>query len=81
MPPVLSNGLCSPVGKKSLFEFQEVEGDLFSTADSLVHCVSRDLRMGKGISKLFRDKFGKVDEMKAQGKGTQKLLRTLFVSL
>jgi len=37
------------------------EGDLFTDSDpeaALVHCVSRDLRMGRGIATTFRDMFG-----------------------
>ena len=36
--------------------------------DSLVHCVSADLRMGKGIAVVFKNKFGGVEELKAQSK-------------
>ncbi|KAJ8949416.1 hypothetical protein NQ318_007515, partial [Aromia moschata] len=39
-----------------------VQGDLF-TADencSLAHCVSQDLRMGKGIAREFKERFGKI---------------------
>ena len=46
----------------------EVKGDLFSCPKivSLAHCVSEDLRLGKGIAKIFRDKFGGIDEMRRQ---------------
>lgn len=39
-----------------MFSLKEVEGDLFGCPadNSLVHCVSRDLRMGKGIAVKFR---------------------------
>mmetsp|Transcript_7694 Transcript_7694/g.18129 ORF Transcript_7694/g.18129 Transcript_7694/m.18129 type:complete len:237 (-) Transcript_7694:135-845(-) len=49
-------------------EVVEIKGDLFSCpkSASLAHCVSEDLRLGKGIAKLFRDKFGGVDEMRRQ---------------
>ena len=45
-------------------------GDLFSCdkSESLAHCVSRDLRMGKGIAVLFKKIFGCVDELKDQGR-------------
>lgn len=51
-------------------QIEEIKGDLFSCpdTDSLAHCVSRDLRMGKGIAVLFKDKFGGVDNLKAQNK-------------
>ena len=49
--------------------YTEIRGDLFTTSDdtSLAHCVSTDLSMSKGIAKLFRDKFGGVNELKKQG--------------
>ena len=51
---------------KSGFHLEVLQGDLFKTDDettSLAHCVSRDLKMSKGIAKLFRDKFGRVQEL------------------
>lgn len=45
-----------------------VKGDLFSSTDSLVHCVSRDLRMGKGIAVRFKNAFGHIDELRAQNR-------------
>lgn len=49
----------------------ELKGDLFSCDNdaSLAHCVSRDLRMGKGVAVAFKSKFGGMDELKAQNKG------------
>ena len=46
-----------------------MKGDLFDCpeTDSLVHCVSEDLRMGKGIAVTFKKKFGGVEELEAQG--------------
>uniref|UniRef100_A0A3B3W0V5 Macro domain-containing protein n=1 Tax=Poecilia latipinna TaxID=48699 RepID=A0A3B3W0V5_9TELE len=43
-------------------------GDLFSAPnqESLAHCVSEDLRMGKGIAVLFKKNFGRVTELKEQ---------------
>ena len=51
------------------FSLTEVRGDLFAAPrdSSLCHCVSRDFRLGKGIAKLFREKFGRIDELKASG--------------
>ena len=43
-----------------------IHGDLFEashTSSSLAHCVSRDLRMGQGIAKLFRKTFGRMEEL------------------
>ena len=50
-------------------QLSEVKGDLFSCPDSasLVHCVSEDLHMGKGIATLYKQKFGGVGELKSQG--------------
>jgi hypothetical protein len=36
--------------------------------DSLVHCVSADLRMEKGIAVAFKKKFRGVAELRSQGK-------------
>lgn len=44
----------------------EVRGDLFSSSDSLCHCVSADLIMGRGIAVEFKRRFGRVSELKAQ---------------
>lgn len=52
------------------FTLIEIEGDLFTSSDSLCHCVSEDLRMGKGIAKVFRTKFGSINELKGQGAQT-----------
>eukprot|EP00128_Syssomonas_multiformis_P012422 Colp12_sorted_trinity150504_noHs@10274 len=43
---------------------QEKVGDLFSSTDSLAHCISNDIAMGKGIAAIFKSKFGGVDELK-----------------
>lgn len=53
------------------FTLKEVNGDLFSCGeeDSIAHCVSRDLHMGKGIAVLFKKKFGGIEELSAQDKG------------
>ena len=46
----------------------EVVGDLFSASPStsLAHCISRDCKLGKGVAKLFRHKFGRVAELEEQ---------------
>ena len=48
-------------------EIEVVNGDLFTVSEdfSLAHCISKDCKMGKGIAKIFRNKFGRVDEIKA----------------
>ncbi|CAC5409913.1 ADP-ribose glycohydrolase OARD1 [Mytilus coruscus] len=57
------------------FSFEEKKGDLFDCpeTDALAHCVSEDLRMGKGIAVLFKKKFGGVGELMSQGKKTGKV--------
>ena len=54
--------------KMSKFRFEIVNGDLFtcSAQASMLHCVSRDLKMGKGIAVLFRKKYGRISEMQKQ---------------
>ena len=47
--------------------YREVIGDLFlSNGGAIAHCVSSDLKMGKGIALEFRRRFGHVDTLKAQ---------------
>lgn len=55
----------------------EKKGDLFRCFDddlceperlALCHCVSRDFEMGKGIAKIFKEKYGRKDELLAQEK-------------
>lgn len=50
-------------------KLEQIKGDLFTSQDSLAHCVSHDLRMGAGIAKIFHSKFGKVDELIGQHAG------------
>ncbi|WAR08676.1 OARD1-like protein [Mya arenaria] len=52
------------------FKIMHKKGDLFAcpSTDSLAHCVSKDLRMGKGIATLFKKIFGGVAELKHQAK-------------
>ena len=51
------------------FQLLEKKGDLFRcpATESLVHCVSKDLHMGKGIATLFKKHFQGVEELKSQG--------------
>lgn len=46
----------------------ELNGDLFEYKGCLVHCVSKDFRMGKGIALSFKNKYGRVDELLRQNK-------------
>lgn len=43
-----------------------IHGDLFASDGPKAHCVSQDLRMGAGIAKVFRSKYGRVEELQAQ---------------
>eukprot|EP01119_Soliformovum_irregulare_P016081 TRINITY_DN4626_c0_g3_i2.p1 TRINITY_DN4626_c0_g3~~TRINITY_DN4626_c0_g3_i2.p1 ORF type:complete len:668 (+),score=242.75 TRINITY_DN4626_c0_g3_i2:14-2017(+) len=50
----------------SKFSIKEMEGDLFESPCSLMHCVSRDLKMDKGIAAGFKKKFGGEEKLKEQ---------------
>ena len=56
---------CARIGLR----FQEVRGDLFkcSRDSSLAHCISEDVRMGKGIATTFKTRFGGVQDLLHQG--------------
>eukprot|EP00736_Rhodelphis_marinus_P004285 Rmarinus@m.22221 len=61
--------------------FVEKEGDLFAATEpdadvALAHCISRDVRMGKGIAKTFKDKYSGVQELHGQN---PKIGDTLFL--
>ena len=49
------------------FYLKEINGDLFTFRHSLCHCVSRDYKLGKGIAKTFREKFGRIRELEDSG--------------
>lgn len=46
-----------------------LQGNLFDATSSLCHCVSRDMRMGKGIALEFKNIFGNVEYLKSQNIG------------
>jgi hypothetical protein len=46
----------------------EVKGDLFTGPMPYVHCVSKDFKMGAGIAKIFRDKYGSMEYLIGQNK-------------
>lgn len=54
------------LNKPTGFFWIEKEDDLFNSQDSLAHCVSKDLRMGAGIAKIFRSKYNNVNYLKKQ---------------
>ena len=43
-----------------------VRADLFTAPDfsSLAHCISRDCKLGAGIAFLFRQRFGRIGELR-----------------
>ena len=45
--------------------YREVCGNLFAQGNgqNLAHCVSADFQMSRGIAKIFRDRFGGIDEL------------------
>jgi hypothetical protein len=47
----------------------DLHGDLMAAPEALCHCVSACLAMGKGIAVLFKQRFGQVEALKAQGVG------------
>jgi hypothetical protein len=59
----------APASRPRGFRLEERSGDLFSVADdvSLAHCVAEDLRLGRGIATVFKERFGGVEDMRAQG--------------
>ncbi|XP_019638088.1 PREDICTED: O-acetyl-ADP-ribose deacetylase 1-like [Branchiostoma belcheri] len=64
-----SHGTGKKRAKHAGFQLHQVRGDLFSCpeTDSLVHCISQDCHMGKGIAVIFKKKFGRVEELRRQG--------------
>ena len=63
-------------GVRHSSKFSMVRGDLFSCPGtaSLAHCVSADMRMGKGIAVEFKKRYGHVEELKEQSKNKTKQL-------
>eukprot|EP01114_Cavostelium_apophysatum_P018679 TRINITY_DN5840_c0_g1_i1.p1 TRINITY_DN5840_c0_g1~~TRINITY_DN5840_c0_g1_i1.p1 ORF type:complete len:230 (+),score=54.06 TRINITY_DN5840_c0_g1_i1:98-787(+) len=57
-------------GTSSAYSLTEIKGDLFGTdaSTSLAHCISMDVRMGKGIALEFKKRFSRIDELKSQHK-------------
>lgn len=51
------------------FVLTEIKGDLFSapSSSSLAHCISKDCRLGAGVAKLFKQKYGRIDELSRMG--------------
>lgn len=43
-----------------------IRDNLFTSTDNLCHCVSADLYMGAGIAKIFKEKFGNVENLRNQ---------------
>ena len=56
----------------------EHHGDLFTVLNNdnktaLAHCVSKDLKMGRGIAVKFKQLFGSVNQLLSQNKGVGKV--------
>ena len=49
-----------------------IKADLFTSTNSLAHCVSQDFHMGAGIARLFKSKFGLVNELIKKKKKLEK---------
>ena len=45
------------------FRIREISGDLFTSTDSLCHCISSDFRLGRGIARIFRRKYPRIMEL------------------
>ena len=45
-----------------------------SSTSSIGHCISRDCKLGAGIAKLFRQRFGRVDELRGSKVGEVSVL-------
>lgn len=58
--------------------FKEIRGDLFEEhyrkGDLYVHCISNDWECGKGIAKVFRDKYNMVPTEKMNKQFAEKML-------
>eukprot|EP00667_Euglena_gracilis_P020370 EG_transcript_22040 len=54
----------SPVSTPTAYA--EKVGDLFSARESLAHCISADVVMGKGIALTFKTKFQGSEELRKQ---------------
>lgn len=46
--------------------YKEIKADLFTCDTHMAHCVSADFKMGAGIAKVFKNKYGNVDILKQQ---------------
>ena len=53
-------------------KLEEVSGDLFSAPSvfSFAHCVSADLKMGRGIAKEFKGRYGSIPVLVSQHPST-----------
>lgn len=52
--------------QQPISRIRTVQADLFSSSDALAHCVSLDFKMGAGIAREFRSRFGQVEGLKRQ---------------
>ena len=65
-----SSSSASPSDTRRTVVVVEIKGDLFSAPppSALCHCISVDVRMGKGIAVEFKKRFGQVAVITAQRK-------------
>ena len=56
-PPPNPSSSANPNTEVQTFEYHEKVGDIFSSSDSLAHCVSSDFKMSAGIARTFRRKY------------------------
>ena len=45
------------ITETGIVKYREVKGDLFSSSESLAHCISADFKMSSGIARSFKRKF------------------------
>ena len=45
------------------FQIREISGDLFTSSESLCHCISSDFRLGRGIARVFRRIYPRIMEL------------------
>ena len=55
--PLNRSSLANPNTEAGTFEYHEKVGNIFSSNDSLAHCVSSDFKMNAGIARTFRRKY------------------------
>ena len=49
---------------RNMGPIKEIKGDLMMSKGNLCHCISADCKLGKGIAKKFREKFGHMNKLR-----------------